>query len=368
MDKKDLATWFESLTKEEKEVVKLRFGIDGKEPLTLKEISLKLGIKISKAKLIEVKYIQKLRDLTDKSESNKTEESIENLEEFCDFTSLKYLLKRNFTEIENIALGNSSAGIPTSFLDFDAMTQGLRRGDLIAFAGRPSMGKTSLALQLARNISVQNLPVCFFGFDLSKEELAYRLLGMEVGIEIGRIRTGRFTSEEWEIVHEKNTKLEALPIFLEDKKAISIDEIKNRCRKISLTNDEKNLGLIVIDSYHMMECSNLDDYQAQLNTNTRELKSLAKELNVPVLITAPISRGVEERDNCRPMLSDLRDSEVLEDYGDIIVMLYRDEYYDPDTEDRGIAELIVTTHRNGPVGTVKMLFEPQFGRYRNLAA
>ena len=117
-----------------------------------------------------------------------------------------------------------------------------------------------------------------------------------------------------------------------------------------------------------MERSNLDDYQSESNTNTRELKSLAKELNVPVLITAPISRGVEERDNCRPMLSDLRDSEVLEDYGDIIVMLYRDEYYDPDTEDRGIAELIVTTHRNGPVGTVKMLFEPQFGRYRNLAA
>ena len=368
MNKKDLATWLESLSKEEKEVVKMRFGIDGEEPLTLKEISLKLGIEISKAKLIEVKYIQKLRDLTDKSESSQTQESIKNSEEICDFTSLKYLLKRNFTEIENIALGNSSAGITTSFYDLDAMTQGLRRGDLIAFAGRPSMGKTSLALQLARNIASQNLPVCFFGFDLSKEELAYRLLGMEVGIEIGRIRTGRFTSEEWELVHEKNTKLEALPIYLEDKKAISIDEIKNRCRKISLTNDEKNLGLIVIDSYQLMEHSNTDDHQAQLEKNIKELKNLAKELNVPVLITGPISRGVEERENCRPMLSDLRDSDVLEDYGDIIVMLYRDEYYDPDTEDRGIAELIVTTHRNGPVGTVKMLFEPQFGRFRNLVA
>ena len=282
--------------------------------------------------------------------------------------SLKHLLKRNFTEIENISLGNVSAGISTSFFDFDAMTQGLRRGDLIAFAGRPSMGKTSLALQLARNIAGQNLTVCFFGFDLSKEELAYRLLGMEVGIDIGRIRTGRFTSEEWEIVHENNKKLQSLPIFIEDNKSISIDEIKNRCRNISKSNDEKNLGLIVIDSYHMMEHPNLDDYQAQLEINTRELKSLAKELNVPVLITAPISRGVEERENCRPMLSDIRDSDVLEDYGDIIVMLYRDEYYYPDTEDRGIAELIVTSHRNGPVGTVKMLFEPQFGRFRNLAA
>ena len=282
--------------------------------------------------------------------------------------SLKNLLKRNVIEIENISLGNLSAGIPTSFFDFDAMTQGLRRGDLIAFAGRPSMGKTSLALQFARNVAGQNLPVCFFGFDLSKEELAYRILGMEVGIDIGRIRTGRFTSEEWQLVYEKNKELESLPIFIEDKKAISIDEIKSRCRDISMNSDKKSLGLIVIDSYHMMEHSNLEDYQAQLERNTRELKSLAKELNVPVLITAPISRGVEERENSRPMLSDLRDSDVLEDYGDIIVMLYRDEYYDPDTEDRGIAELIVTTHRNGPVGTVKMLFEPQFGRYRNLAA
>tara|TARA_S200000501_G_C20684768_1_gene682419 strand:+ start:214 stop:960 length:747 start_codon:yes stop_codon:yes gene_type:complete len=248
------------------------------------------------------------------------------------------------------------------------MTQGLRRGDLIAFAGRPSMGKTSLALQFARNVAGQNLPVCFFGFDLSKEELAYRILGMEVGIEIGRIRTGRFTSEEWQLVYEKNTKLESLPIFIEDKKAISIDEIKNRCRDISMKNNETSLGLIVIDSYQLMEYSNVDDYQAQLERNTKELKNLAKELNVPVLITAPISGRVEERQNCRPMLSDIRDSDVLEDYGDIIVMLYRDEYYDPETEDRGIAELIVTTHRNGPVGTVKMLFEPQFGRYRNLAA
>ena len=289
-------------------------------------------------------------------------------DKFIEQQSLKHLLKRNLSEIENISLGNISAGITTSFSDFDAMTQGLRRGDLKAFAGRPSMGKTSLALQFARNIAGQNLPVCFFGFDLSKEELVYRILGMEVGIEIGRIRTGRLTSEEWQLVYEKNAKLESFPIFLEDKKDISIDEIKNRCRNISLTNDEKSLGLIVIDSYHMMKHSNLHDYQAQLERNTRELKCLAKELNVPVLITAPISRGVEERENCRPMLSDIRDSDVLEDCGDIIVMLYRDEYYDPETEDRGIAELIVTTHRNGPVGTVKMLFEPQFGRFRNLAS
>ena len=127
----------------------------------------------------------------------------------------------------------------------------------------------------------------------------------------------------------------------------------------------KNLG----KNHFQIKTTTVGDiFDIDLEKNIKELKNLAKELNVPVLITGPISRGVEERENCRPMLSDIRDSDVLEDYGDIIVMLYRDEYYDPDTEDRGIAELIVTTHRNGPVGTVKMLFEPQFGRFRNLAA
>ena len=286
-----------------------------------------------------------------------------------EFTSLKHLLKRNFNQIENLSIGNIiPEGIPVSFYDFDAMTQGLRRGDLIAFAGRPSMGKTSLALQFAKNIASQNMPVCFFGFDMSKEQIAFRILAMESGIEIGRIRTGRLTSEEWTLANQINTKLESLPIFLEDKRCITIDDIKNKCTKISMINDDKNLGLIVIDSFHMMEDKSLDDYQIQLKRNIRDLKNLARELNVPVLITAPISRGVEDRENSRPMLSDIRDSDALEYYVDIIVMLYRDEYYDPETEDRGIAELIVTKHRNGPVGTVKMLFEPQFGRYRNLAA
>ena len=293
----------------------------------------------------------------------------EDQDKLGEFTTLKNLLKRNFNQIEGLSRGEIiSAGIPVSFHDFDAMTQGLRRGDLIAFAGRPSMGKTSLALQFAINIASQNLPVCFFGFDMSKEQMAFRILAMESGIEIGRIRTGRLTFEEWQLVYEKNTKLESLPIFLEDKRCITIDDIRTKCRKISMTNDDKNLGLIVIDSFHMMEDKSLNDYQIQLKRNTRDLKDLAEELNVPVLITAPISRGVEERENCRPMLSDIRDSDALEYYGDIIVMLYRDEYYDPETEDRGIAELIVTTHRNGPVGTVKMLFEPQFGRFRNLVA
>ena len=231
------------------------------------------------------------------------------------------------------------------------------------------MGKTSLALQIAKNIAIQNLPVCFFGFDMSKEEYVFRILGMKLGIEINRLRSGRLQQDEWALLGEAIYSLSQLPIFIEDKRRITVQEIKDKCKNIASSSDQKNLGLIAIDSYHMIEYPNLDDYQLQLDRNTRDLKDLAKELNVPVLITAPISKGLENRENRRPMLSDIRDcGDALEYYGDIIVMLYRDEYYDPDTEDRGIAELIVTTHRNGPVGTVKMLFEPQFGRYRNLAA
>ena len=168
---------FDSLSKEEKEVVNLRFGIDGEESLNLEEISQKLGIEICEAQLIEIKYIQKLRDLNDKSESNQTEEPIENSKEICDFTSLKFLLKRNFTEIENIALGNSLEGITTSFYDLDAMTQGLRRGDLIAFAGRPSMGKTSLALQLARNIADQKLNYESINFIMATQTYSILFMG-----------------------------------------------------------------------------------------------------------------------------------------------------------------------------------------------
>ena len=282
---------------------------------------------------------------------------------------LKDLLDKNYDKIENLSLGNLTPGIPISFYDFDAMTQGLRRGDLIAFAGRPMMGKTSLALQLAKNIASQKLPVCFFGLDMSKEEYVFRILGMKLGIEINRLRSGRLQQDEWALLGEAIYSLSQLPIFIEDKRRITVQEIKAKCKNIANSSDQKNLGLIAIDSYHMIEYSNLDNYQVQLEINTRDLKDLAKELNVPVLITAPISKGLENRENRRPMLSDIRDcGDALEYYGDIIVMLYRDEYYDPDTEDRGIAELIVTTHRNGPVGTVKMLFEPQFGRFRNLAA
>ena len=282
--------------------------------------------------------------------------------------SLKDLIESNYEEMESLSLGNTLGGIEVSLYDFDAMTQGLRRGDLIAFAGRPMMGKTSLALQFARNIARQNLKVCFFSFDMSKQELAHRIMAMETGFGINRVRTGRLQTEEWIAINKERDSLGKLPLFIDDKKDISIEEIKTKCRNISNTNKKDCLGLIVIDCCQMMEYLNHLDYKAKQEIILKELKMLARELDVPVVITLPVSPKVEERENSRPMLSDIKESEALENNVDIIAMVYREEYYEPETEDRGIAELILTTHRNGPVGTVKMLFEPQFGRYRNLVA
>ena len=285
-----------------------------------------------------------------------------------EFKCLKDLIESNYEEMESLSLGNTLGGIEVSLYDFDAMTQGLRRGDLIAFAGRPMMGKTSLALQFARNIARQNLQVCFFSFDMSKEELAHRIMAMETGFGINRVRTGRLQLEEWNSINKERESLGKLPIFIEDKKDISIEEIKTKCRSISNPKKKDCLGLIVIDCCQMMEYLNHLNYKAKQEMILKELKILARELDVPVVITLPVSPKVEGRENSRPMLSDIKESEALENYVDIIAMVYREEYYEPETQDRGIAELIITSHRNGPVGTVKMLFEPQFGRYRNLVS
>ena len=238
------------------------------------------------------------------------------------------ILTQTFEEIESRSLGTSVAGIPVNFYDLDAMTQGLQRSDLIIVAGRPAMGKTSIVLNLAKNVAqLHDLPVCLFSLEMSKEQLTYRLLSMEVGIEAGRLRTGRLQQEEWPLLGQGINSLGQLPIFIDDKPNSGVLEMRSLCRRL-----------------------------------------MARELNVPVIALSQLSRGVEARTNKRPMLSDLRESGSIEQDADLVLMIYRDEYYNPETPDRGITEVIVTKHRNGPVGTVKLLFEPQFTRFRNLAA
>ena len=278
------------------------------------------------------------------------------------------ILTRTFEEIETRSLGTAVAGIPVNFYDLDAMTQGLQRADLIIVAGRPAMGKTSIVLNMAKNVAqLHNLPVCVFSLEMSKEQLTYRLLSMEVGIESGRLRTGRLHQDEWPLLGQGISNLGRLPLFIDDKPNSSVLEMRSLCRRL-MAEHGRELGLIVIDYLQLMEGSGSENRVQEISRITRGLKGMARELNVPVIALSQLSRGVEARTNKRPMLSDLRESGSIEQDADIVMMIYRDEYYNPDTPDRGITEVIITKHRNGPVGTVKLLFEPQFTRFRNLAA
>ena len=281
-------------------------------------------------------------------------------------TQASEILTSTFNEIESRSLGESVAGIPVNFYDLDSMTQGFQRSDLIIVAGRPSMGKTSMVLNLAKNVAQsQNLPVCIFSLEMSKQQLIYRLLSMEVGIDSGRLRTGRLEQNEWPILGEGINSLGELPIFIDDKPNTSVLEMRTQCRRL-VAEQGKELGMIIIDYLQLMEGTS-DNRVQELSKITRGLKAMARELNIPVVALSQLSRGVESRPNKRPMMSDLRESGSIEQDADLVLMLYRDEYYNHDTEDKGITEIIVTKHRNGPVGTVKLLFETQYTRFRNLA-
>jgi replicative DNA helicase len=282
------------------------------------------------------------------------------------------VLNKNYEDIENTSLGNKEQGIQSGFYDFDALTQGLNRGDLIVLGGRPAMGKTSISLNIALNIAEKNsFPVCIFSLEMSKEQITYRLMSMDSGIESGRLRTGRLLQDEWPVLAKSIENIGRRKIYINDKSTISIKEIQDICLTIKKQAKNKKLGLVVIDFVQLMELEqNSSDLSRddELTKIAIKLKKLAVELNVPVIVTSQLERVIERRINKRPMLSDIRDTSALEGFADIITMIYRDEYYDPETEDRGITELITCKHRNGPVGTVKLLFEPQFTRFRNLAA
>jgi replicative DNA helicase len=277
-------------------------------------------------------------------------------------------LTHTFADIESRSLGLVLPGLACNFYDLDAMTQGFQRSDLIIVAGRPSMGKTSFTLIIARNIAaIHKLPVAIFSLEMSKEQLVQRLLSSEVQIESGRLRAGRISQNEWEQLGHGISSLSQLQLFIDDTPNITITEMRSKARRLQAEQGGQ-LGLIMVDYLQLMEGSGSDNRVQELSKVTRGLKALAREVNAPVIALSQLSRGVESRTNKRPMMSDLRESGSIEQDADLIVMLYRDEYYNPDTPDRGIAEVIITKHRNGPTGTVKLLFEPQFTRFRNLAS
>jgi replicative DNA helicase len=275
-------------------------------------------------------------------------------------------LIQTFQEIETRQEGAALPGISSEFYDLDVMTGGFQRSDLIIVAGRPSMGKTSFAIGIARNIA-EKFPVAIFSLEMSKEQLVQRLLASEAGIESNYLRTGRISQNQWGDLSRALGTLSELPMYIDDTANQTVMQMRSQVRRLQAEQGEK-LGLVLIDYLQLMEGSGSDNRVQELSKITRSLKGLARELNVPVIALSQLSRGVEARTNKRPMMSDLRESGAIEQDSDLIIMLYRDEYYSPDTPDRGIAEVIITKHRNGPTGVVKLLFDPQFTRFRNLAS
>ena len=280
--------------------------------------------------------------------------------------ALSDTLISTFQDIENRHQGIALPGLPCGFYDLDAMTGGFQRSDLIIVAGRPSMGKTSYCLNIAYNVTALNkLPVAIFSLEMSKEQLVQRMLASEAGIESNRLRAGRISQNEWESLSRAIGMLSEMQIFIDDTPNITVTEMRSQARRLQA--EQGGMGLILLDYLQLMEGSG-DNRVQELSKITRSLKGLARELNVPIIALSQLSRGVEARTNKRPMMSDLRESGSIEQDADLVIMLYRDEYYNNDTPDRGIAEIIVTKHRNGPTGTVKLLFDPQFTRFRNLAS
>lgn len=282
------------------------------------------------------------------------------------FTAIKDILAETWERIEQVYEHGRISGIPTGFVDLDRVLSGFQPADLIILAARPSMGKTSLAMSIAHQVARhQGLPVGIFSLEMSKEQLVQRLLCAEAMVDQYRLRTGLLREEDWERLTEAAATLARLPIYIDDTAACSVREMRAKTRRLKA---EVGLGLVIVDYLQLMQPNRrAENRQQEIAQISRALKGLAKELNVPVLALSQLSRAVEQRQNKRPQLADLRESGSLEQDADVVMFIYRDEYYRPDTDKRGIAEIIVAKQRNGPVGVVEMGFLKEFTRFVNLA-
>ena len=274
-----------------------------------------------------------------------------------DFVPIRQVVMNAMDRIEKASKNKGNVtGIPTGFIDLDYKTAGLQPSDLILIAARPSMGKTAFVLNIAQNVAFkQNMTVAMFSLEMSKEQFVNRLFSLESKVDSQHLRTGNLTDAEWESLIESD-----------DTPGITIAELPSKCRKYKL---EYDLKLIIIDYLQLMSGSgsrSSDSRQQEISDISRSLKALARELQVPVIALSQLSRAVEQRPEHRPMLSDLRESGAIEQDADVVMFLYRDDYYNPDTEKKGIAEVIIAKQRNGPIGTIELVWLPDYTKFANL--
>ncbi|MEE8410836.1 MAG: replicative DNA helicase [Myxococcota bacterium] len=283
------------------------------------------------------------------------------------FVPIKEVVKDAFKRIEKLYERKESiTGIGTGFVDLDRITSGLQPSDLIIVAGRPSMGKTALALNIAQNAAIRHQqPVAVFSLEMSKDQLVTRMLCSEGRIDGHRLRGGFLKESDWPRLARAAGSLAEAPIYIDDTGALSILEMRAKARRLQA---EKGLALIIVDYLQLMRGrAGSDGREREISEISRGLKALAKELAVPVMALSQLNRALEQRTDKRPMLSDLRESGAIEQDADVICFVYRDEYYNPESEDKGLTELIIGKQRNGPTGTVMLKFFSEFVRFENLA-
>ena len=284
------------------------------------------------------------------------------------YTAIKDVLVDSFTNLEELYNRKQHiTGVPTGFIDLDYRTAGLHGSEFILIAARPAMGKSAFVLNIAANAALKaNVPVAIFSLEMSKEQMVNRMLCSEAMVDSNKVRTGKLEEEDWAKLAEAIGPLSEAGIYIDDTPGISITEIRARCRKLKL---EKNIGLVIIDYLQLVQGSSkraLGSREQEIAEISRSLKILAKELDVPVIALSQLSRAVEQRPDHRPMLSDLRESGSIEQDADIVMFLYRDDYYNEDSEKKDIAEVIIAKQRSGSTGTVDLRWMGSYTKFVNL--
>jgi len=295
-----------------------------------------------------------------------------------DLVHVKDLVLQSYDKIEfRYNHRGELLGVPSGFYELDESTNGFQKSDLIILAARPSMGKTAFALNIAQNAAIRSKkPIAIFSLEMSKEQLVQRMLCSEAEVDTQRLRSGNMGTQDWDKLAAALNEFMEAPIYIDDTGGMSLTDLRAKCRRLAMM--EKDLGLIIIDYLQLMEGTGKDEQRIQqISAISRGLKTLARELNVPIIALSQLSRAVEARNDKRPMLSDLRESGAIEQDADIVMFIYRDEYYKKDSEEedkdiprattKGEAEIIIAKQRNGPVGTIKLLYQANITKFKNPA-
>ena len=321
---------------------------------------------VTTAKIVSMSYENDDTDIV-LDNAQKLIFNIASQKDTADLVPIQDLVVSSYEQIE-LRYNNKDelVGVTTGFYDLDSLTSGLQKSDLIILAARPSMGKTAFALNLAQNVALKaKKGVAIFSLEMPKQQLVKRMLCSEAEVDTQRITSGHMQPKDWEHLMDAMTKFADARIYIDDTSGVTATDIKAKCRRLMM--EEKDLGLIVVDYLQLMEGGgNPNDRNQQISQISRGLKGLARELNVPVIALSQLSRGVEQRNDKRPMLSDLRDSGAIEQDADIVMFIYRDEYYNKDNvENKGKAEIIIAKHRNGPTGSFELLFQKDITKFKN---